>query len=74
MNPGTPTVMNATRQPYVALELAAQQQAEHAAERDAGGENAHRHRAAARREVVGHERRGRRPVGRLADAHRAPGR
>ncbi len=52
------------------LQVPAQQEAEHAAQRDAGREDAHRHGTAPPGEVVRHQRRGRRAVRRLAHAHR----
>ena len=48
------------------LQVSAQQQARHSAERHAGGEDPHRHRPPLAGEVVRHQRRGRRAVGRLA--------
>ena len=53
-----------------ALEVAAEQDAEHAADRDAGVEDSHREGAMPAGEVVGHHRRRSRRIRRFADADR----
>ena len=66
MKPGTPTVMKATRQPYVPSRYPPSSSPETPPSETPGGQDPHRHRAAVAGEVVGHQRRGGGAVRRLA--------